>query len=90
MDSPFELVQVPSDSIPSFYCINCTTQLSVISKLTEDALDLSIIFQDVEMLFIDPVEKQDYTGMSSAFKEKTKMQSLLSEAHHGAEAIELL
>jgi len=38
---PFlELVQVPLDGILSFWCVNCTTQLDVICKLAEGALDL--------------------------------------------------
>jgi len=36
-----ELVQVPLDSIQSFWCVNCTTQLGVICKLAEGALDLA-------------------------------------------------
>ena len=44
MGPSFELVYVPLDGvpldgIPSFYRINCTTQLSVICKLAEGALD---------------------------------------------------
>ena len=34
----FEHVQVPPDSIPSFCCVNCTTQLGVTSKPAEGAL----------------------------------------------------
>ncbi|KAK4816777.1 hypothetical protein QYF61_022889 [Mycteria americana] len=36
-----ELVQVPLDSILSLRCVNCTTQLGVICKLAEGALDNS-------------------------------------------------
>jgi len=36
-----KLVQVPLDGIPSFWCVNCTTQLAVICKLAEGALDLT-------------------------------------------------
>jgi len=35
MGSFFKPEQVPLVGIPFFYCINCTTQLGVISKLTE-------------------------------------------------------
>jgi len=39
---PFlELVQVPLDGIPSFWCVSCTTQLGVVCKLAEGALDLT-------------------------------------------------
>jgi len=39
---PFlKLVQGPLDGIPSFWCVNCTTQLGVICKLAEGALDLA-------------------------------------------------
>jgi len=39
---PFlELVQVPLDGIPCFWCVNCTTRLGVICKLTGGALDLT-------------------------------------------------
>jgi len=36
-----ELVQVPLDGIPSFWCVNCTTHLGVICKLTIDFLYFS-------------------------------------------------
>jgi len=36
-----ELVLVPLDGIPSFWCVNCTTQLAVICKLAEGALKLA-------------------------------------------------
>jgi len=36
-----QLVQVPLDGILSFWRVNCTTQLSVICKLAEGALDLA-------------------------------------------------
>jgi len=36
-----KLVQVPLDGILSFWCISCTTQLGVICKLAEGALDLT-------------------------------------------------
>ncbi|KAK4806791.1 hypothetical protein QYF61_005587 [Mycteria americana] len=37
-----QLVQVPLDDIPSFWHVNCTTQLGVICRLAEGALDLSV------------------------------------------------
>ncbi|KAK4831174.1 LOW QUALITY PROTEIN: hypothetical protein QYF61_015644 [Mycteria americana] len=37
-----QLVQVPLNDIPSFWCVNCTTQLGVICKLAERALDLAV------------------------------------------------
>jgi len=37
-----QLVQVPLDGIPSFWHVNCTTQLGVICKLAEGALDLTM------------------------------------------------
>ena len=47
---PFlKLVQVPLDGIPSFCCINCTTQLSVICKLAEGALDPIIYVTDKDI-----------------------------------------
>jgi len=36
-----EFVQVPLDGIPSFWCVTCTTQLGVICKLPEGALNLA-------------------------------------------------
>jgi len=43
-------VQVLLDGVPSFYSINCTTQLGVISKIVETALDpiIYVIDNDVE------------------------------------------
>ncbi|KAK4818846.1 hypothetical protein QYF61_020065, partial [Mycteria americana] len=37
-----QLVQVPLDDILSFWSVNCTTQLGVICKLAEGALDLAV------------------------------------------------
>ncbi|KAK4816292.1 LOW QUALITY PROTEIN: hypothetical protein QYF61_014590 [Mycteria americana] len=37
-----QLVQVPLDDILSFWCVSCTTQLGVICKLAEGALDLAV------------------------------------------------
>jgi len=44
-----ERVQVPLDGIPAFYCINCTTQLSV-SKLAEGTHNptVSAVAKDAE------------------------------------------
>jgi len=36
-----QLVQVPLEGIPSFWCVSCITQLGVICKLAEGALDLT-------------------------------------------------
>jgi len=41
-----ELVQVPLDGIPSFWLVNCTTQLGVICKPAEGALDLAVYVID--------------------------------------------
>ena len=40
--SLFKLVQVPLGGVPSFYCINCTTQFSVICELAEGVLDPTV------------------------------------------------
>jgi len=37
-----ELSQVPLDGIPSLWCVNRTTQLGVICKLAEGALDPAV------------------------------------------------
>ncbi|KAK4817730.1 hypothetical protein QYF61_026530 [Mycteria americana] len=37
-----QLVQVPLDDIPSFWRVSCTTQLGVICKLAEGALNLTV------------------------------------------------
>jgi len=37
----FRLVQVPLDGILSCWCVSCTTQLGVICKLGEGALNLA-------------------------------------------------
>ncbi|KAK4816353.1 hypothetical protein QYF61_015667 [Mycteria americana] len=36
------VLQVPLDDIPSFWRVSCTTQLGVICKLAEGALDLAV------------------------------------------------
>jgi len=47
-------VQIPLDDIPPFSCVNCTTQLGVISKLAEGALNLIVYVtdKDVEERFL--------------------------------------
>ncbi|KAK4824038.1 hypothetical protein QYF61_009629 [Mycteria americana] len=42
MDPLLKLVKVPLDGIPSFKCINCTTQLGVMCKFVEGALDPTV------------------------------------------------
>jgi len=37
-----KLVQIPLDGMLSLWCVSCTTQLGVISKLAEGALDLAV------------------------------------------------
>ncbi|KAK4816254.1 hypothetical protein QYF61_013888 [Mycteria americana] len=37
-----QLVHIPLDDIPSFWCVNCSTQLGVICTLAEGALDLTV------------------------------------------------
>ena len=41
--------QVPLDGIPSLWCVNCTPQLGVISKLTEGALDPTVSVTDEDI-----------------------------------------
>ncbi|KAK4811013.1 LOW QUALITY PROTEIN: hypothetical protein QYF61_015717 [Mycteria americana] len=41
-----QIVQVPLDDIPSFWRVNCTTQLGVICRLAEGALDLAVYVTD--------------------------------------------
>ena len=41
MDPLLKLVQVSLDGIPAFWRVNCTTQLGVICKLAEGALNLA-------------------------------------------------
>ncbi|KAJ7422088.1 hypothetical protein WISP_39760 [Willisornis vidua] len=38
----FKVAQVPLDDVPSFRCVNSTTQLGVICKFAEGALDLFV------------------------------------------------
>ena len=46
MLSLFESVQVPLDVFPSFFCMNCTTQIGVISKLAEGAINPTVYITD--------------------------------------------
>ena len=41
-----ELVQVPLDGIPSFWCVSCSTQLGIICKLAEGALSVTVYVID--------------------------------------------
>jgi len=42
----FELVLVPLDVIPSFWCVSCTTQLGVICKLAKGSLNPAVYVID--------------------------------------------
>lgn len=44
----FKPVQVPLCGIPSFYCVNCSTQPVVISKLSVHSIPLSVTDKYVE------------------------------------------
>lgn len=45
-----ELVQVRLDGVPSFCCVNCTTQLGIISKFPEGVLSpiINVTDEDVK------------------------------------------
>jgi len=47
---PFESLEIPLNGIPSFHCVNSTTQLAVISKRAEGALNSvsDVIDKDVK------------------------------------------
>ncbi|GAB0180776.1 cAMP-dependent protein kinase inhibitor alpha [Grus japonensis] len=49
MGPPLKPVQVPLDGIPSLRCVNCTTQLGVICKLAECALDPTVYVIDEDI-----------------------------------------
>ncbi|KAK4827038.1 hypothetical protein QYF61_013222 [Mycteria americana] len=44
-----EFAQVPLDGIPSLRCVNCTTQLGVVHKLAEGALDPTVYVIDEDI-----------------------------------------
>ena len=44
-----EPVQVSLNGIPSLWCVDCTTQLGVISKLAESALDATVNVTDEDI-----------------------------------------
>jgi len=50
-----KLFQVPLDGISSFWHVICTTQLSVICKLAEGALDLKVTDENVKMVVSRPL-----------------------------------
>jgi len=49
MESVLKLVQVPFDGTSSFFCINCTAQLCVLSKLADDAFDPTVYVLDKDV-----------------------------------------
>lgn len=65
MGLPLEPVQVPLDDISSLQCVNSTTQLSAISKLSEDALNPTVLDIDVKMVSVPTPEKPLITGLCS-------------------------
>ena len=50
MGPPRQPAQFPLDSIPSLWCVNCTTQRGVICKLAEKALDptVHVTYKDIK------------------------------------------
>jgi len=44
-----QLVQVPLDAIPSFWHVSCTTQLGIICRLAEGALNLPVYVIDEDI-----------------------------------------
>ncbi|KAK4821646.1 hypothetical protein QYF61_026507 [Mycteria americana] len=74
-----QLVQVPLDDIPSFWRVRCTTQLGVICKLAEGALDLAVnvIDENIEQHWSHPhVEFHLVTG-----KEGNQSKVVLEQKH---------
>lgn len=65
MGLPLESVQVPLDDIFSLQCVNSTTQLSVINKFSEDALNPTVHVNDIDvkMVSIPTPEKPLITGL---------------------------
>ena len=49
MGPPLKPVKVPLDGIPSLQCVNRTTQLGVIDKLAEGALNPTVHVADKEV-----------------------------------------
>lgn len=73
-----KLVKVPLDSIPFFYCISCTSQLIVISKLAKSSLNPTLHFIDkddeehqsqdeplVDTICHQPLPEHTFTDLSS-------------------------
>ncbi|PKU39142.1 hypothetical protein llap_10552 [Limosa lapponica baueri] len=52
MGGPLKPVQVPVDDIPSFQCVDRSTQPGVISKLAEGAVNLTIHVADIDVKLI--------------------------------------
>jgi len=50
MGPPLKPVQIPLDNISSLWHVNCTTQLGIICKLAEDALNPTGSLQAKEMV----------------------------------------
>ena len=49
MGPPLKLVHIPLDSIPSLWCVNCSTQLNIICKLAEGALNPTVHITDKDV-----------------------------------------
>ena len=57
MDLPLEPAKVPLDGIPSLQRVDCTTQLGVVSKLAEGALNPTVrIIDKAPVTILTPEE----------------------------------
>lgn len=66
----FEWVHAPLDGVPPLYCINCTTQLDVISKLAKGTLNPTVYVTDKDVeehQSWDRPPGEDYLWLSSAW-----------------------
>ncbi|KAK4822945.1 hypothetical protein QYF61_023445 [Mycteria americana] len=77
-----QLVQVPLDDIPSFRHVNCTTQLGVICKLAEGALDptLYIIDEDIKQYWSQITDK-GITDTTTTSNIRDRQQAYLRAQH---------
>ena len=62
MDPLLQTVQVPLDGFPFFQYIDCITQLGVICKLAEGALDATVYIIDEDVDFSPPQLRLEVKG----------------------------
>jgi len=86
---PLKPVQAPVDGIPSLQCVDCTSQLGVIGKLTAGALSPTAHAIDKVVNSTGPNTNQRYNFYKNIFNTQTMYVQLFSLCYRNIESKQL-